>query len=363
MPKYLHILVTLGLFLWGGCKSAKIETIDFSDGSYEGELNRDKQKHGKGFFRWNDGSFYNGEYLRDLRHGQGRFLWANGESYEGVYVNDQRTGKGVYRWPDGSIYEGSFFKGKRHGNGEFTASDGIKYRGEWLHDQQHGRGTLTFPDGKTISGTWIKGELVSSNNLPPSSSQKPTLEITKLPEVELVEPEPEEVLPIKKSPIQESTIISAEREDTIQKIKPAPSTLIAESSSVSNEIPLPDEQAPPPPTPPTPETIEENNLPTSEEGSLPAKLDQASDEVTIWRGTPDDAEIKFITELINGLDTIKYRSSNLPFTGKMQIVDGSGILEGELNLTNGVLDGKEIFFDSNGKIIEENLWQNGHKVN
>ena len=111
MPKYLHILVTLGLFLWGGCKSAKIETIDFSDGSYEGELNRDKQKHGKGFF---DGmmALFIMANICDLRHGQGRFLWANGESYEGVYVNDQRTGKGVYRWPDGSIYEGSFFKGK-----------------------------------------------------------------------------------------------------------------------------------------------------------------------------------------------------------------------------------------------------------
>ena len=180
MPKVLKALLIFSLLFLFGCKSAKIESIDFSDGSYEGELNSKKEKHGKGFFRWRDGSYYNGEYHRGQRHGQGRFLWANGETYDKDYVDDQRTGKGVYRWPDGSIYEGSFFKGKRHGNGTFTSSDGIRYEGEWLNDLQHGKGKLFFPNGNEVIGTWIKGELVSSNSVPPPTSPLPMIEVEKV---------------------------------------------------------------------------------------------------------------------------------------------------------------------------------------
>ena len=44
------------------------------------------------------------------------------------------------------------------------------------------------------------------------------------------------------------------------------------------------------------------------------------------------------------------------------IIGSNNELEGELNLLNGVLHGKEIFFDSSGKIVEENIWENGQKI-
>ena len=46
----------------------------------------------------------------------------------------------------------------------------------------------------------------------------------------------------------------------------------------------------------------------------------------------------------------------------MMIVDQNGNLEGELNLSSGVLDGREIFYDSNGLIAEEYLWRKGKRV-
>ena len=46
----------------------------------------------------------------------------------------------------------------------------------------------------------------------------------------------------------------------------------------------------------------------------------------------------------------------------MVIVNESGDLVGELNLHNGVLHGKEIFYDTNGKIVEENTWQRGRRL-
>ena len=362
MPKVLNLLFSFCLLLCWGCKSAKIETIDFSDGSYEGELNSKKQKHGKGFFRWSDGSFYNGEYVRDQRHGEGRFLWANGETYDGDYLEDQRTGRGVYRWPDGSVYDGLYFKGKRHGNGNFTASDGIRYEGEWLHDVQHGKGKLIFPNGNVVTGTWIDGKLVSSNSAPPSTSTRPIIEVDEIPSVDIpAQSKPVELRPTL-SPVTESK----------NKSKSTSSSNFSAVELANPDDALLAEATPPPPSPavlPVPQsasispTPQELTIPEEKDSKEKINLDFSKHKTSdAWRGTAADAEAQFTTELLNGLDTIKERDSNLPFSGKMLIVDQNGLLEGELNLLNGVLHGKEIFFDSNGKVLEENLWENGRKV-
>ena len=362
MPKVLNLLFSFCLLLCWGCKSAKIETIDFSDGSYEGELNGKKQKHGKGFFRWSDGSYYNGEYVRDQRHGEGRFLWANGETYDGDYLEDQRTGRGVYRWPDGSVYEGLYFKGKRHGNGNFTASDGIRYEGEWLHDVQHGKGKLIFPNGNVVAGTWIDGKLVSSNTVPPPTSTRPMIEVDEIPSVEIPAQSKPVALSPALSPVTKSnnisTSTSSSNSSTVELANPDDALLADATPPPPNPVVLP--VPPPAPIPPTPQEL---TIPEEKDPKEKINLDFSKNETSdAWRGTAADAEAQFITELLNGLDTIKERDSNLPFSGKMLIVDQNGLLEGELNLLNGVLHGKEIFFDSNGKVLEENLWENGRKV-
>ena len=363
MPKVLNILFSFCLLLCWGCKSAKIETIDFSDGSYEGELNSKKQKHGKGFFRWSDGSYYNGAYVRDQRHGKGRFLWSNGETYEGDYLEDQRTGRGVYRWPNGSVYKGLYFKGKRHGNGDFTASDGIRYEGEWLHDVQHGKGKLIFPNGNVVVGTWIDGKLVTSNPVPPPTSTRPIIEVEKILSVDIpAQSKPIELRPAL-SPVtksnNKSTSTSTSNSSTVELAK-LDDALLADAKPPLPPSPAVLQVPPPAPIPPTPQELK---IPEEKDPMEKINLDFSKNETSdVWRGTPADAEAQFITELLNGLDTIKEKDSNLRFSGKMLIVDQNGLLEGELNLLNGVLHGKEIFFDSNGKVLEENLWKNGRKV-
>ena len=48
-----------------------------------------------------------------------------------------------------------------------------------------------------------------------------------------------------------------------------------------------------------------------------------------------EAEAFFITELVNGLDTVRLRTSGMPFTGRMRIVNSAGQAKGEVNLLNG----------------------------
>jgi hypothetical protein len=355
VSKFISFFVFLLLF---SCKSSKIETIDFSDGSYEGELNKKKQKHGKGFFRWSDGSYYNGLYENDKRHGEGRFLWANGETYEGSYVQDQRTGHGTYRWADSSVYKGPFFNGKRHGKGIFTASDGIRYEGEWFNDRQHGKGKLLFPDGKTVSGTWIEGKLVSSNTFHPNASPQPSIKLPDLSALNIQAstpsskelPKQEGIQPTYKSPYSPSQVspnpvivnIEKSQDPEIKTSLPKPEPVAKQSNEVLQK------KAP---------------LKPKEKKSTPKPEKQLSAEnKNTWKGTADDVERNFITELVNGLDTINERKSGLPYSGKMIIVDENGALVGELNLQNGIMHGKEIFYDTNGKIVEENTWQRGRKL-
>jgi hypothetical protein len=74
--------------------------------AYEGELNKEGEKHGHGLYRW-----------------------PNGRTYVGEWYENQMDGEGVESWPNGSRYQGQFKANKRHGNGTFTWSDGRQYIG------------------------------------------------------------------------------------------------------------------------------------------------------------------------------------------------------------------------------------------
>ena len=82
------------------------------------------------------------------------------------------------------------------------------------------------------------------------------------------------------------------------------------------------------------------------------------EEESIWAGTVDEVEIKFITKLMDGVDTIFDRNTNRAYTGRMRILDNSGKINGELELLNGRMHGEELYFED-GKVIEKNLWGDG----
>ena len=82
-----------------------------------------------------------------------------------------------------------------------------------------------------------------------------------------------------------------------------------------------------------------------------------------WTGTVAEAEAMFITELIDGIDTVSDRESRDPFTGKMRILNAAGKVQGEVNLLNGRLHGDEVFYDDSGKVVETNTWFEGNLNN
>ena len=367
MPPILQsfVICFFVFFTLLGCQSIPDAKLDFTDGSYEGEINRDGLKHGTGVYRWLDGSIYEGSYQNDLRDGEGRFLWANGESYTGQYIKDIRTGKGLYSWPDGSFYEGDFLSGKRHGKGKYTSADGSTYEGEWFDDLQHGEGILIHKDGRTQRGVWRKGILLTKPAALPEISQQPNLPNLQLPE------------PTKPAPVHSSEPVEpAPLSSSTQLHSPEISSLGSPQSD--SEVPsakspvdtVKEEQSP---TPSSTEDFSEetsepalSNSPSEEPIEQPAENDTEKKHQDLgpadWIGTLAEVEASFTTELIDGFDTVCDRANGTPFTGSMRVVDREGRAKGEVNLLHGRLHGEEIFYNDKGEVIKKNFWSNGNAL-
>ena len=83
---------------------------------------------------------------------------------DNVYRGDRnaqglRHGKGKFRFANGSVYDGEWKLGYRHGLGEWKEGghDDSKhdvYKGQWAHDLKHGKGRMEFANGDIVIGTW-----------------------------------------------------------------------------------------------------------------------------------------------------------------------------------------------------------------
>ena len=67
-------------------------------------------------------------------------------------------GRGLFRWKDGTSYAGDYQHGRKHGAGTFTFPTQKRYSGEWAAGKQHGRGKLMDSSGKVLrEGVWREG--------------------------------------------------------------------------------------------------------------------------------------------------------------------------------------------------------------
>jgi len=135
----------------GDCENTG--TLLYKNGDiYEGELNSNGQKHGKGTFIytpiWQETidffrNKYVGEWKDDKYHGQGTQTFGSVDWF-------------------GDKYVGEFKDGKKHGQGTYTRANGDKYVGEYKEDKMHGQGTYTFSNGNYDKVLFENGKFISA---------------------------------------------------------------------------------------------------------------------------------------------------------------------------------------------------------
>ena len=51
--------------------------------------------------RYNNGDYYEGNFLNGKKNGVGKYIYHNGDVYEGSWLNDMKHGEGTYRQATG----------------------------------------------------------------------------------------------------------------------------------------------------------------------------------------------------------------------------------------------------------------------
>ena len=116
---------------------------------------------------WAMGDVYEGDINKEFqREGKGMMKFANGDKYEGQWAEDNMHGQGEYRCKNGDYYKGEFFRGKKQGYGQYFHMDTKDmYEGLFSDDERYGEGVLYMADGTEKRGNWrgmqISGKVAS----------------------------------------------------------------------------------------------------------------------------------------------------------------------------------------------------------
>jgi hypothetical protein len=140
------------------------------------------------------GDVFEGEYIfvdhppRYLKHGKGDYKYSDGSYFVGTYVRDRMVSGMFYLAGEKTLYEGSFKDNYYHGQGTMTyetplvlqnsilmanhlISQGhdehavlISYQGNFALGQKNGKGKLVFKDGRTIEGYFRDDVLLATIN-------------------------------------------------------------------------------------------------------------------------------------------------------------------------------------------------------
>lgn len=92
--------------------------------------------------------------------GKGRFYFEDGSYYDGDWVEGKKQGHGILYYCDGNtkIYEGKWLNDKFSGQGIlyniFSEELWVRYEGEFLEGVKNGKGILVMKNGKNQVGNF-----------------------------------------------------------------------------------------------------------------------------------------------------------------------------------------------------------------
>ncbi len=100
----------------------------------------------------------------DCNSGFGFYIYDNGDRYEGNWQEGKRNGKGIQNQENGTIYDGDFYNDQYHGKGKITFSgdtfypSGSSYIGDFANNKLDGYGTFRWKSGDRYIGNFKDGK-------------------------------------------------------------------------------------------------------------------------------------------------------------------------------------------------------------
>ena len=111
------------------------------EGLYQGTVNKDLKRDGKGLMHFNNGSFYSGEWKEDMIDGLGLIKYYNGDKYMGHFKEGKRDGYGEKSYKsDGKVFKGYWKNGNKEGKGEIYHNNKLIFKGQFENNKKSGYG-------------------------------------------------------------------------------------------------------------------------------------------------------------------------------------------------------------------------------
>lgn len=137
----------------------------YTDGEYEGNLNGEGERTGRGIMKYSEGDVYEGEWNDDMMEGVGTMVYADGDKFTGSFIQGNFHGVGEYFYKNGDHYKGEWKNDAFDGEGMYSDHKGSKYEGMWKEDKMHGRGKYLDAAGNLYDGTFYQGKFHGAGKL------------------------------------------------------------------------------------------------------------------------------------------------------------------------------------------------------
>lgn len=129
------------------------------DNLFIGELNMNRQFHGKGSCFYENEFVYRGYFKNGVWHNKGQIFYKNIKIYNGDFYEGEIQGFGQLQKSNGNVYIGQFHKETLQGFGQIMMSNGSLFEGNFLKGLKQGKGKITYPDKKVLEGIYDQGKL------------------------------------------------------------------------------------------------------------------------------------------------------------------------------------------------------------
>lgn len=135
-------------------------TMTYQNGDrYVGDWH-DNARHGRGKLLLEDGTAVDGNWVRGQYQAEWDRMGFQGRTDELTKcAGNCPDGPGYFRYPDGTTYEGDICGNQPDGQGTVVYADGQRYRGAYRNHRPEGLGVMYYADGVIAGGIWRSGRL------------------------------------------------------------------------------------------------------------------------------------------------------------------------------------------------------------